>query len=132
MITITNSHKSKSKFRKSIKRSESPPPFPSLPSHPIPSLASPPSLPPSPLLSSLVRYIEDIQKLKREVDEKYSTMFHEKIEGMKEEVMKSRAALLEKDAQVDDLKDQMRSYAQQLQAKWKEVLPSLSLSLFSL
>jgi hypothetical protein len=70
--------------------------------------------------------------LKREVDEKYSTMFHEKIEGMKEEVMKSRAALLEKDAQVDDLKDQMRSYAQQLQAKWKEVLPSLSLSLFSL
>lgn len=60
--------------------------------------------------------------MKREVDDKYSKLFQEKIEGMKEEMMKLRDALFQKDSQLNELKDQMKSYAQQLQTKWKDVL----------
>lgn len=60
--------------------------------------------------------------MKREVDDKYSQLFQEKIEGMKEEMMKLRDALFQKDSQLNELKDQMKSYAQQLQTKWKDVL----------
>ena len=67
------------------------------------------------------RYLEDIQRMKREVDEKYSKLFHEKMEGMREEMMKLRETLFQKDSQLNELKNQMKSYAQQLQVKWKEV-----------
>jgi chromosome segregation ATPase len=61
--------------------------------------------------------------MKREVDEKYSNLFHEKIEGMKDESRKLREVLVQKDSQLEDLKDQMKTYAQRLQEKWKEVSP---------